>query len=273
VNTFKAFTCTCTMSNEDIPAIAGGNSHSVNLRLTEFWCDAPHAWFKATEALFRLRGITDDAVKYSLLLTALPRDAFRAISHLIGDGDEVEDNAYATLKAALISSHVLSNYQRVEMLSKVEPLGGRRPSELLTTMLELCPKGEETSSFFCYFFLQRLPREIRVLLAEEDPSNMRAIADKADKLVALHSPQGHDIVAAAAADTGSDEEEATAAAAVKYSQRGSKKFSKKKQQSSRHAARDDSVDRGGKKTNLCFYHAKFGDKAHKCQPHCSWAEN
>jgi hypothetical protein len=141
-------------------------------------------------------------------------------------------------------------------------------------MLELCPKGEETSSFFCYFFLQRLPREIRVLLAEEDPSNMRAIADKADKLVALHSPQGHDIVAAAAAaDTGSDEEEATAAAAVKYSQRGSKKFNKKKQQSSRHAARDDSVDRGGKKTNLCFYHAKFGDKAHKCQPHCSWAEN
>jgi hypothetical protein len=167
------------MSTEDIPAIAGGNSHSVNLRLMEFWCDAPHAWFKATEALFRLRGITDDAVKYSLLLTALPRDAFWAVSHLIGDGDEVEDNAYATLNAALISSHVLSNYQRVEMLSRVEPLGGRRPSELLTTMLELCPKGEETSSFFCYFFLQRLPREIQVLLAEEDPSNMRAIADKA----------------------------------------------------------------------------------------------
>jgi hypothetical protein len=100
---------------------------------------------------------------------------------------------------------------------------------------------------------------------------MRAIADKADKLVALHSPQGHDLVAAAAADTGSDDEEATAAAAVNYSQR--KKFNKKKQQNSKHAARDDSVDRGGKKTNLCFYHAKFGDKAHKCQPHCAWAEN
>jgi hypothetical protein len=104
------------MSSEEIPATTGGASHGVNLRLTEFWCDAPHAWFKATEALFRLRGITDDGVKYSLLLTALPRDAFWAISHLIGD--EVEDNAYATLKAALISSHVLSNYQRVEMLSR-----------------------------------------------------------------------------------------------------------------------------------------------------------
>jgi hypothetical protein len=50
-------------STEDIPATAGGSSPSVNLRLTDFWCDAPHAWFKATEALFRLRGITDDAVK------------------------------------------------------------------------------------------------------------------------------------------------------------------------------------------------------------------
>jgi hypothetical protein len=56
--------------------------------------------------------------RYSLLLTALSQDAFRAMSHLISDGDEIEDNAYATLKAALISSHVLSNYQRVEMLSR-----------------------------------------------------------------------------------------------------------------------------------------------------------
>jgi hypothetical protein len=141
------------MSSEDISAAAASTSHSVNLRLTEFWCDAPHAWFKAMEALFRLQGITNDAVKYSMLLTALPRDAFRAVSHLIGDGDKVEDNAYATLKAALISSHVFFNYQQVEMLSRVEPLGGRWLSELLTTMLELCTKGEETSSFFCFFFL------------------------------------------------------------------------------------------------------------------------
>ncbi len=37
-----------------------------------------------------------------------------------------------------------------------------------------------------------LPREIRVLLSEDDPAEMRAIADKADRLIAMHVPQGLD---------------------------------------------------------------------------------
>jgi hypothetical protein len=72
---------------------------------------------------------------------------------------------------------------------------------------------------------------------------MRAIADK---LMALHSPQGDDIVATRA-EPGSDNDEA----AVKYSQRGFKK-----QQSHKAATRDDSTNRGGRSTNLCYYHAK-----------------
>jgi hypothetical protein len=60
--------------------------------------------------MFKLRGITDDSIKYSLLLTALPRAAFRKIEHLIGDDDdEPAADAYRQLKAALlVSSHVLS---------------------------------------------------------------------------------------------------------------------------------------------------------------------
>jgi hypothetical protein len=86
------------------------------IRRTEFWCDAPVAWFKSTEALFKLRGVTDENIKYSLLLTALPRAAFRKIEHLIGDDDDKPAaDAYRQLKAALVSSHVLSNYQKVEM--------------------------------------------------------------------------------------------------------------------------------------------------------------
>jgi hypothetical protein len=167
-------------------------SGHANLRLAEFWRDAPHAWFRATEAQFRLHNIMDDDIKYSLLLTALPRDAFRVVAHLVVDDPPAD--AYVQLKAVLIASHVLSNYQQVKMLAKMEPLGGRRPSEMLTAMLELCPRGEEGSTFF--FFLQRLPREIRVQLADENPADLRVVADKADKLEALHSPQSHDMVAA-----------------------------------------------------------------------------
>jgi hypothetical protein len=39
----------------------------------------------------------------------------------------------------------------------MEPLGARKPSELLNHMLELCPRGEEKNKFFLFLFLQRLP--------------------------------------------------------------------------------------------------------------------
>jgi hypothetical protein len=107
--------------NAAAPAAAAPNTTPYNaIRLTDFWCNAPVAWFKSTQALFKLRGITDDNIKYSLLLTPLPRAAFRKIEHLIGDDeDEPAADAYRQLKAALVSSHVLSNYQKVEMLAKV----------------------------------------------------------------------------------------------------------------------------------------------------------
>jgi hypothetical protein len=41
-------------------------SGHANLRLSEFWRDAQQAWFRATEAQFCLRNITDDEIKYSL---------------------------------------------------------------------------------------------------------------------------------------------------------------------------------------------------------------
>jgi hypothetical protein len=129
------------------------------------------------------------------------------------------------------------------MLARMEPLGGRRPSEMLTAMLELCPRGEESSTFFFFFFLQRLPREIRVLLADENPADLRAVADKANKLVALHSPQSHDMAAAAVNESGSKDEDTTAG------------------------------DQGHKKSSICFYHASFGDNANNCRAPCAWSEN
>jgi hypothetical protein len=70
-------------------------------------------------------------------------------------------------------STVFSDYQGVEHLSMVEPLGSRRPSDLLATMLELCPREHESCPFFCFTFLQKLPQEIRVLLAKEDIAIMQ----------------------------------------------------------------------------------------------------
>jgi hypothetical protein len=48
-----------------------------------------------------------------------------------------------------------------------------------------CPAGESSTAVFAYLHLQRLPQTIGVLLSEVDPADMRAITEKADRLIIL----------------------------------------------------------------------------------------
>jgi hypothetical protein len=166
-----------------------------------------------------------------------------------------------------VASHVLSDYQRVEQLSKVELLGGRRPSELLATMLEICPCEHENCPFFRFAFLQQLPREISVLLAEEDAAELRATAEKADRFLAIYSPQAHDTVLAALPASSEAEDEAVAAAAAGRGQK------KKKQLKGKKPSRRPSVSPVARKPFLYFYHFRFGEKAKHCEEPCDWSEN
>ncbi len=70
------------------------------------------------------------------------------------------------------------------------PLGSRKPSEMMAAMLETCPRGEEKMNLFACIFLQRLPREIRVLLARVDHKDPKELAKQADELWALHDTNG-----------------------------------------------------------------------------------
>jgi hypothetical protein len=249
--------------NNDAVNAAAAPHH---LRLPSFWCDAPRSWFTMAEAQFRLHNITEDNNRYLCLIAALPRKAFCLVAHLVERDDQPVD---AQLRAALLTSHTMSDYQRVELLSRVEPLGGHKPSDLLAVMLELCPRGHETSPFFGYLFLQRLPREIRVLLAEEDVADMRALTEKADRFMAIQAPQSHDsTVAAMAASPDSEDDTVAAATAGQAKQRQKKPQGKKQQQRRRR-----SISPAAKKPSLCFYHFRFGEKARHCEEPCAWSEN
>jgi hypothetical protein len=122
---------------------------SGNFRLPDFWAEAPANWFAMAEAQFLLRRVSSNIDRFCHVLLALPKTSYRMTAHLVTQAPE--DNSYDQMKAALLSHHELSDYQRVDMLSHMEPLGGKKPSELLATMLELCPQNQHTSPFFFYF--------------------------------------------------------------------------------------------------------------------------
>jgi hypothetical protein len=85
---------------------------------------------------------------------------------------------------------------------QIAPLRARKSSELLVVMLKLLPRGLESSPFFAFFFWHRLPRELRVLLSEEDHTNKRSVAENADRFWAHNVRHSHDVVAAVRGESG-----------------------------------------------------------------------
>ena len=145
-----------------------------NIELPPFWNDAPVAWFVAAEAQFELRHVDSQKECFCHKTTALDKLSLKKIVHLLANPDPILP--YTKLKEALLASHILTDFQRVELLLAVEPLGGRKPSKLLADMWELCPDNQHNSIFFAVLFLQRLTREIRVMLSHEDQSDLHRLA-------------------------------------------------------------------------------------------------
>ncbi len=89
--------------------------------------------------------------------------------------DPLSANPYTELRHRLLAAHQLTDIQRVEQLFNLPPLAAQKPSELLAEMLRLCPRGQENNAFFSCLFLNKLPRELRILLSEADMADMQAL--------------------------------------------------------------------------------------------------
>ena len=240
---------------------------ALNWKLQPFWPDAPVAWFGAAEAQFHLRRVYAEADRFCLVAAALDKESLKKVVHLVSSPHPV--HPYTSLKEALLVSHQLTDFQRVELLLAMPALGGRRPSELLADMLEICPPGQQDNIFFAGLFLQRLPREIRVLLTHEDHSDLRHLAAHADRLVAFSGPQQCEMVAST---QGAESDELVAAVKKQQQQQqGGKKGNKKKFAKQHKEDRQPTPSQlAAQAAGLCYYHWMFGDRARDCRAPCSW---
>jgi hypothetical protein len=244
------------------------------IKLPPFRPEDPVSWFRLAEGQFALRNMADPITRYYHVLAALSADSVRLVRHVLHG--ETGPDSYDQLRTSLLASHSLSNYQKMEHMMRLPLLGDRKPSVLLAEMLEFCPAGESSTAVFAFFFLQRLPREIRVLLSEDDPADMRAITDKADRLIAMHVPQLHDTCTTVAADDRLEEPGVVAAAQAAGGRLS--KGHKRPPQKTPLGRRIDLSKRGqeqaaGLRTSMCYYHTKFGEQAKFCEEGCVWPEN
>ena len=156
-----------------------------DLKLLSFWNDKPASWFSLAEARFRIYGITGEQAKFDQLVGSLSKDSISRVLTLVEN--PLLFTPYTILKARLLDAHQLTDYQKVDSLLKMEPLGA--PSELLATMLEACPHGQETNIFFTHLFLCRLPAELRIMLGEDDHQDVRNLVVNGGQAVGSPWPE------------------------------------------------------------------------------------
>ena len=204
------------------------------------------------------------------ITAALEKLSLKKIVHLVVTPDPLI--LYTKLKETLLASHELTDLQQVELLLVVETLGGRKTSELLADMWEFCPSNQHNSIFFAGLFLQRLTREIRVMLTHKDHFDLRRLAGHADCLVAFSSRQ--DIITAAV-----EIQHKEVVAAIQHKGKQQNKNRRRNQQKTKPLPPHPQGRQSGQQTKtnstpstvdweatgLRFYHWSFGEKAHSCQ--------
>jgi hypothetical protein len=119
------------LAAEQTDAAAAGARGST-IRLPPFWSRSLLAWVRAAEAQFVLRNVTSSLEKYYLVLIALSEDQVDRVQAIVEA--EATEESYVKLWAALLATHTLNPYQQVDLLVNMEPLGGRKPSDLLAAM-------------------------------------------------------------------------------------------------------------------------------------------
>lgn len=246
-----------------------------NLKLPSFWPDKPASWFALAESRFRLHAVVREQPRFDLLVSSLTKEVVSLVLDIVEFPPD--HMPYTALKQRLLASHQLTDYQRIARLHKMEPMGGRKPSELLSAMLELCPRGQEANMFFTHLFLERLPAELRIMLGEDDHQDPRTLAEKADKLYALHGFRSSSV---ASVDLLEEEPSQIAAVASRGgrgggqrgrgSGRGGGRGGQQKPAATPATHTPKPMELARIQSGLCYYHFKFGSTSQNCTPPCTW---
>ncbi len=237
--------------------------------MAAFWPQAPALWFAQAECTFAVKRVVAQFDRYCHVVAALPHESIRLVADIV-EG-EPSETPYDDIKQRLVASHQLSDFQKAERLFQMPALGARKPSELMAAMLETCPRGEEKTNLFACIFLQRLPREIRVLLAKADHKDPKTLATQADELWALHDTSNGGGGVAAVQESDSD-----FVAAISGDRRRGGGSARGRGRGGKAAPRlpePEASKEARLAAGLCIKHWRYGEAASSCEQPCSWQGN
>jgi hypothetical protein len=199
----------------------------------------------------------------------LPTDVVMSVRDLVNTMQPNTPDVYEQLKARLTASYGKTPWQQVNALLDMPPLGDRCPSHMMNEMLALIPTGSNKDDYiFLGIFLRKLPPTMREHLAAAYHTTAAAMSAHAD---VLRDAKSCDAAVSSIADASISAVASRSAGRRSPDRRSPDRRRGRSSQGRRPTPGPDSRRRDT--SALCFYHSKFGQRANKCKPPCSWTEN
>jgi hypothetical protein len=240
----------------------GGYIYRPAVRLPPFW---PGLWFATAEAQFNLASVTSEKTKFNYVISQLEYRHAAEIEDLIISPPANEP--YTTLKTELVRRLSASRDQRVHQLLTREEMGDCKLSQFLCHLKSLAP--DVLDDFLRSIWSSRLPTHIQTILTGQAEGNLDAASQLAYRIAEV-APLPTTASVAQASDSANllqriDDLSRQVAALTSGCTRHRPHSRDRCRANDVHSLAHGSEDRG-----YCRYHQRFGDKAQRCAPPCSF---
>ena len=255
---------------------------SAPVKLPPFWPADPELWFAQVEAQFACRKITSQRSKFDHVVSSLSPEYAAEVRDLLIKPPA--DSPYTTLKMQLTKRTTASEQRKLQLLFTSEELGDRKPTQLLRRMQQLL--GDRTAmmdeSFLRELFLQRLPSNVRMVLASTpDTTGLAQLADLADKVMEVAAPPGTVAGVTTPPSLVSEVEQLRGEVSrleklvkkLAHSRPSSLSSTRPSRRSPTPPAHSPAPPDLPPESQLCWYHKKFGNQAQRCRSPCSHKSN
>ncbi|XP_023232703.1 uncharacterized protein LOC111632504 [Centruroides sculpturatus] len=224
----------------------------------------PALWFYMCESTFALgspKPITENATKFNYVVAHLPPEVASTVRDIIISPDCTDPSGE-------------SSQQELQKLLAGEQLGDRKPSELLRVLKRWAENFQIPETVILELFIQHLPTSVQSILVAITPLDVDKAAEVVDCMVEVTSATIASVSHPEKPDTVTnkilveiDKLNKQINQLTQARRDRSDHFSRRSRSSSGH--RNNSTHRSI--NNYCWYHNRFGAKAQKCTPPCSFS--
>lgn len=239
---------------------------AVSPKIPPFWSINPDIWFAQVEATFVISGITADKTKFCHVIANIESKHLEAVQDILKDPPA--DDKYATLKERLLKEFSLTETEKLNKILQTAELGDKKPTQLLREMQSLAGSNLGASAIET-LFLQRLPDHVKHILSASS-STLKEKAEMADKILDYSNPHISSLNAVSKTTSEIDDLKSEVKRLTETVNKLMISQPNKRQGRSRSPYPRYQRSTSPRNLQVCFYHNKYGEKAHKCVSPCNY---